>query len=388
MKSLICSLVFIFTVLVSRAQFPIPQNLGSATTLVQVPANGGLKANLINRSYTDTTQANLGYIDYYGAAMIFTTSDSSLWLRNTAGTKWDRVYTSGGSSTTPNLQNVTDVGNTTTNNLIVNSGLGTLTRQSGSAFEFRNTVSGFEHNISVPTVTANREAYLQDTSGTIAYLHDIVGSSGWSLTGNSGTSGNTGASFIGTTDAQKFVTKVNSLRALTINTNLAIGLGTGEDYGTAGWIPQSNGSSTAPTWVNPATLTIPINNLLAATGTNDIDNANSQQVWRWNTLGDNTGLFLLSNSTAALANGQTLLNVQLSGANANINESTRSAVFSNSHTGTNSVNIGVQVNATNATTNTAGVFSATGGTNNYAIDLTGGLLTRGLSSGVITIQPM
>jgi len=138
------------------------------------------------------------------------------------------------------------------------------------------------------------------------------------------------------------------------------------------------------TYASGGSSSIPISSLLAATGTNDINNANYEQIWRWNTLGDNSGLFLLSNSTEALNNGQILLNVQLSGANANINETTRSAAFVNSHTGTNSVNIGVQGSATNATTNTAGLFSATGGTTNTAGSFTASGGTNNIAINVIS----
>src|SRR5574339_449197 len=74
--------------------YPVKQALGKTpTTIVETNA---MKANdgFINGSFTDTTQANLfgygGKLKYYPGAQIFTTTDTSLWLRNSTATKWLR----------------------------------------------------------------------------------------------------------------------------------------------------------------------------------------------------------------------------------------------------------------------------------------------------------
>lgn len=87
----------------------------------------------------------------------------------------------------------------------------------------------------------------------------------WSLTGNAGTSS---SNFLGTTDAQPLYFRTGNSKRLTINTNGALGLGTGEDYGTAGYLLSTNGSSTAPTWVNPSAYTYTASNGLTMTGNN------------------------------------------------------------------------------------------------------------------------
>lgn len=80
----------------------------------------------------------------------------------------------------------------------------------------------------------------------------VVSDSAWSLTGNSGTTA--GTNFIGTTDSVDFVVKTKALERLRVNANGALGVGTGTDYGTSGWLLKSNGSSTAPSWVDSSSL--------------------------------------------------------------------------------------------------------------------------------------
>ncbi len=75
----------------------------------------------------------------------------------------------------------------------------------------------------------------------------VVSDSAWSLTGNNST--NPSTNFIGTKDAQKLVIKTNNVKALTVNTNQAIALGSDENYGTIRRIPQSNGTGYAPNWI-------------------------------------------------------------------------------------------------------------------------------------------
>jgi len=96
MKKYIATILLIVICYTGFGQWPITQNLGSGNTLVQVPANGGLRANLINRSYADTTSANLGYSDSYPGSLIFTTDIQAMWLRNAAADGWIQIMPSGG----------------------------------------------------------------------------------------------------------------------------------------------------------------------------------------------------------------------------------------------------------------------------------------------------
>ena len=123
-----------------------------------------------------------------------------------------------------------------------------------------------------------------------------------------------------------------------------------------------------------------ISSLTAAAATNDINNADYGQIWRWNSLGAGAGLTLTSNSTASTDAGHGLLGIDLQGANANSNQTTYAASFVNSHTGTTSTNIGL-------------LLQAYGGTNNYPLDLgvegsnLGRMRLNGSTSGSIVIQP-
>ena len=98
MKSLICSIAIIFCGLICKAQYPVQQNLGSATTLVKNPNYGGTQGGLIPYSFLDTTSANtaLTYLKNYNGALIYTTSDSALYFRSTG--RWTQILPSGGST--------------------------------------------------------------------------------------------------------------------------------------------------------------------------------------------------------------------------------------------------------------------------------------------------
>lgn len=141
----------------------------------------------------------------------------------------------------------------------------------------------------------------------------------------------------------------------------------GGSPGTNGQVLTSNGTNA--TWATPAVGGSSVfSDLIAATGTNTIDNVGYAQEWQWNSLAGATGLKLSSNSTAAASNAQALLEVNLSGANATSTQTTYAGRFINSHTGTGSTNV-------------AGYFEASGGTNNAAILTTGMVDIRGSGTG-------
>lgn len=92
-KLLLFVLLFATSVLAFSQGSPFPnyQPQGSATTRwSQQGAVQGIKG-IINGIYPDTATANIGYIDFYPGAQIFTTLDSTLWLRNSTATKWLRA---------------------------------------------------------------------------------------------------------------------------------------------------------------------------------------------------------------------------------------------------------------------------------------------------------
>jgi len=217
MKSLICSLVFIFSFIFSYGQFGITQNLGNANTLVQVPANGGLRAGLINRVFFDTTSANLSQLDFYDGSQIKTLSPNALWWRDSSYMAWRQVLPAGGGSgggyawviggnTWANDVDDLTFGARSSNRILFktrdltrvvldSTGLGLLGSVSDTA---ANKVMTFN-----PTTKAWNYGYWYGSGGG--------GGSGWSLTGNASTVA--GTNFIGTTDNVGLMFKVNNVQA-------------------------------------------------------------------------------------------------------------------------------------------------------------------------------
>jgi len=207
MKKYILSIFLILICYFGFGQWPITQNLGSGNTLVQVPANGGLRANLINRSYADTTSANLGYSDSYPGSLIFTTDIQAMWLRNAAADGWIQIMPSGGTGgQRPWL-------------ISGNSGLftspvdpqyvGTLTNQpfgvlsNGVARLTWNTSGAF--GIGSGLSYGNSGEVLTSAGSGAPPTWAAAAASGWALTGNSGTTA--GTNFVGTTDNVDLVFK-------------------------------------------------------------------------------------------------------------------------------------------------------------------------------------
>jgi hypothetical protein len=154
------------------------------------------------------------------------------------------------------------------------------------------------------------------------------------------------------------------------------GLAVGGSEGTSGQVLTSGGAGSPVTWTTVGGGGA-LSSLSAATGTNDIDNLNNAQTWRWNTL-SGVGINLISTSTAAASNAQQLLTVQVDGANSNSSQTTRAGWFRNFHTGTSSKNVALSVEAATGTTNVGlqvlngGIEFDDGGTNNIVFGTTNG----------------
>jgi len=98
MKKILFILLFLFAAFIVKAQnppdsaYPIKQSV--ANTPTSLGLTNAMKASdgFINAVFTDTTQANLfsvgGKIKYYPGAQIFTTSDTSIWLRTPLANAW------------------------------------------------------------------------------------------------------------------------------------------------------------------------------------------------------------------------------------------------------------------------------------------------------------
>jgi hypothetical protein len=105
----ILSIILLFVSLNSISQgFPIQQNLGSPSTLIDV--KGGIRPSVgfINTPYADTTAANaVSYLKTYPGAQIRTiTPANTLWVRNADATGWIQI----GSGTSSFVNPMTTLG--------------------------------------------------------------------------------------------------------------------------------------------------------------------------------------------------------------------------------------------------------------------------------------
>jgi len=97
MKKILILIVLSLGYLFGYSQFPITQNLGSPKTKV---VNKGIfysDSAIIVTGYTDTTQANLGYIKNIPHVIIATSND--IWIRNIAATAWLQLVNIGSGAT-------------------------------------------------------------------------------------------------------------------------------------------------------------------------------------------------------------------------------------------------------------------------------------------------
>lgn len=111
-----------------------------------------------------------------------------------------------------------------------------------------------------------------------------------------------------------------------------------------------------------------LSSLTAATTTNTINNGNNTQTWRWDSL-SGVALNLYTTSSQANGNSQTLLNIDMSGSNSNAGQATYGAKIYNSHTGTSSTNIGLNVTASGGTNNCAILINSTNNTPTAALEI-------------------
>ncbi len=94
-----------------------------------------------------------------------------------------------------------------------------------------------------------------------------------------------------------------------------------------------------------------LSGLTAATAANTIDNVANTQTWQWNSLAGQNAIALSSSSPLAASNLQNILSISQTGVNATAIQTTFGARISNTKTGVNSTNIGLQITATGATAN-------------------------------------
>lgn len=143
----------------------------------------------------------------------------------------------------------------------------------------------------------------------------------------------------------------------------------------------TNTTQVATTAFVLANQSISLNSITAATGNSSINNLNKEIIWDWTTLGNNNpGLSLQSTSTTAASNNQTVLAILLSGANSNSAQTTKGAVFSNTHTGTTSTNIAAQFQSSGGSTNIAILVPSSSGNVGFGLSTPTALLHLGAGS--------
>jgi len=200
---------------IAFSQYPVTQNIGNSNTLVQVPANGGFRANIINRNHTDTTAANLTPIGYYNGAQIYTTSDSTLWWRYNG--KWIRMAGARGGASGEFWANTGNAGLSEGSNIFGTTDATAIAFTTTNAARVRLEAAG----LSLSNDTSANKPMIWNTStkawGYSNWNNGGSGSTGWSLTGNSGTVA--GTNFVGTTDNKPLWLKVNAGKSGLISNN-------------------------------------------------------------------------------------------------------------------------------------------------------------------------
>lgn len=165
MKKLLLFFILLFSFFFSFAQFPNPQTIGSPTTLWDQQGAARAKKGLINGSYTDTTQANAGNIDFYPGAQIFTTSDNSTWVRNSTATRW--IPISGAAVT-----NIINIFNTSiTNTTVINQTDSSVTIQICTG---ANSCDTFILVTNITNVTYSTTTFINDTTIQVCGLDTVT----------------------------------------------------------------------------------------------------------------------------------------------------------------------------------------------------------------------
>jgi len=207
MKKIIYLATFIFTAFFAKAQYPITNpTLGSDSALSSF--KGALKSRPIIWNFTDTTQANTQRIKDYEGALIYTTN-YGLWYRANNPKRWVAILP------TQSTSGDTAYWKLNGNDFSLYSVLPALGTTSNNPLAFMT------NNLKRVVIPANGFSYLSTPSsvhfgidtanGDMGYVTGGGGSSGWGLTGNAGTT--VGTNFIGTTDAQGLMFKVNNIQA-------------------------------------------------------------------------------------------------------------------------------------------------------------------------------
>lgn len=215
---------------------------------------------------------------------------------------------------------------------------------SGYSIQFKNAANTYT-SLFANTNTAARTYTFQDRNGTIADDTDLA------------------------------TKKTDSMSTARILGRTTAGTGAIEEISIGSGLSLSAGSLSA-------SITVALSALVAATGSNTINNVAYAQEWQWNSLASGSGFKLSAATTAAASSTQKLFEVALSGANATSAQTTYAGYFTNTHTGTTSVNVALYASASGGATNYP-LILAYDASNYYstAVSSTGGVTFDAIGSG-------
>lgn len=273
-----------------------------------------------------------------------------------------RIDSSINSIPIPNLQSVTDNSNLTTNNIVSVGGgvvasldtlyscVAALTTTDTIPQLYLANINGGIVTLQAKDITGIHVIEIPDTSGNLAMSVNNVFADGF---------GNISLNYVDSDSLAKVRQEIADtsalLRGLIPNTpTFALSKNTTRDSivtvfnGTRSAVKDSVGGAVA------------LNQITAASASNNINNANNKQRWQWNTIDGDTAFIIESINTNASSSLQNIFTVKTSGANATSAQTTKAGVFSNTHTGTTSTNIALELTASGAVTN------------NFALNVTAG----------------
>lgn len=186
------------------------------------------------------------------------------------------------------------------------------------ATDSAGVIAALDLKVDSVTISGDSLFWWNDHGVSHGYILPVINNM-WKTTGNSGTT--PGTNFIGTTDAQSLVIKTNAIERMRFNTSGAIAVGSGTDYGTAGYVLSTNGSAAAPTWVAPSALGITWQQTLTASPNLTQNNGSTISPGKYFAMqtynaGHKYGYFYIKDSTINLelrsSGGSTISGISLS----------------------------------------------------------------------------
>lgn len=260
----------------------------------------------------------------------------------------------------------------------------------GSVFVPESKIAIKESGMDNPMTTLGDMIYAEDNDGTPQrFGGNITTTKKWlSQTGDGAASAQPTweqvafADITGTATVSQGGTGTNSFTAYTVICAGTTSTGAFQNVsgtGTMGYVLTSNGAGALPSWQAAAGGGAALSAITAGVATNSIDSTNYAQTWAWSTAATElpftwtanaltTGTLFTLSSTSTAGDTSKLLQLTRSGTNGTSSKTNYGSYVSIANTGTTSTNV-------------AGYFSASGGTNNYGIIVNSGRV------GILTTTP-